>query len=102
MRSPALRSKQSFVRWLFSSFGIRLDQSHLPANHWVAGVTNGRPEPLRFRFDPSISTTQVMIGEVAVVRNSEAPLLSAGLVALEGSNPYDEQVRFKLALLGWK
>lgn len=111
-----LRSKSSFLRWFFTSFGIRLDQSHLalpsdddseerPVRFDVSSADwkqDERPEAHRFRFDPSISTTQIMLGEVAVVRNEQAPLLSAGLVALEGSNPYDDQVRFKLALLGWK
>ncbi|MEM7167461.1 MAG: hypothetical protein AAF581_18520 [Planctomycetota bacterium] len=106
-----LRSKEGFLQWFFSSFGIRLDQSHLDTNladsapkrsRAGTSIPGSRPEPLRFRFDPSISTTQIMMGEAAVVNNSQAPLLSAGLVALEGSNPYDEQVRFKLALLGWK
>ena len=125
-----MRSKEGFLRWFFSSFGIRLDQSHLDQSHLDQGhldqgdldaghpggissedqpreldsytSVDGKPEPLRFRFDPSISTTQIMIGEVAVVRNEQRPSSVQDWWLWRAATRMTRRSASKLALLGWK
>lgn len=93
-----IESQYGFLGWMVRSCGVRFDESHSDFGpHGLTGT-----ERVRFRVDPRLSTTQILLSEVTATRNENAPLLSAGFLGLEGINPYDERRRFRIALIGWR
>lgn len=90
-------SRPSMARWLGELSGLRfetLDPASTPLN--PAGVPI-----VRLRFEPQLSTTTLLKTEITAAPTEAAPKLSAGFVSIEGINPYDDEKRFTLRLLGW-
>lgn len=92
-----LGSRAGQVEWAAHALGLRLDESH----HSSLSASQGL-DWVQFRVDPSVTTTQLLFAEVTATRNRNTPAMSAGLLGLEGTNPYDAEKRFKLTLLGWE